>query len=170
MAVCAFIMDRDKNLLLTKRPEHLKIFPNVWVMPGGVVELNESLETAIMREVEEEVGLTFEYENDDTKNPVRMISPLRNDFPGDFIPMEFEPFYLYESVTNNVLDEVLHLSGYQDREVQTDEKLRPPVSQHLCLFYKCQLDETYDKILMELNKAEVHKLGWVGLDQLAEAF
>jgi isopentenyldiphosphate isomerase len=38
MAVCAYIMDRNNNLMITKRPEHLKIFPNVWVLPGGIVE------------------------------------------------------------------------------------------------------------------------------------
>ena len=38
MAVCCYVMDKDKNLMLTKRPEHLKIFPNVWVLPGGIVE------------------------------------------------------------------------------------------------------------------------------------
>lgn len=32
-----------------------------------------------------------------------MISPLRFDQP-DEIPVKFEPFYLYESVTNSVLD------------------------------------------------------------------
>ncbi len=38
VAVCCFILDKDKNLMLTKRPQHLKIFPNVWVLPGGLVE------------------------------------------------------------------------------------------------------------------------------------
>jgi len=47
--------------MITKRPEHLKIFPNVWVLPGGIVEYQESLETALFRELEEEVGLTFEH-------------------------------------------------------------------------------------------------------------
>jgi len=61
MAVCAYIMDRNKNLMITKRPEHQKIFPNVWVIPGGIVEYQESLETALFRELELEVGLTFEH-------------------------------------------------------------------------------------------------------------
>ena len=61
MAVCAYILDKDKNLMVTKRPDHLKIFPNVWVLPGGLVEPHESLETALFREIEEEVGLTFEF-------------------------------------------------------------------------------------------------------------
>ena len=75
MAVCCYIMDRNKNLLVTKRPEFIKIFPNVWVLPGGLVEYQEDLEIACMREVEEEVGLTFESHEDGH----RMISPLRFD-------------------------------------------------------------------------------------------
>lgn len=78
MAVCCYIMDKNKNLLLTKRPDSLKIFPNVWVLPGGMVELKETLEVAIFREVEEEIGITFEFAEKSTDR-VRMISPLRFD-------------------------------------------------------------------------------------------
>lgn len=77
MAVCCYILDKNKNLLITKRPDHLKIFPNVWVLPGGMVEFQEKLEIAIFRELEEEVGLTFEFK--DSSTDVRMISPLRFD-------------------------------------------------------------------------------------------
>ena len=41
MAVCCYILDKNKNLLITKRPDHLKIFPNVWVLPGGMVDFQE---------------------------------------------------------------------------------------------------------------------------------
>jgi len=51
--------------MITKRPEHLKIFPNVWVLPGGIVEYQESLENALFRELEEEVGLTFEHSTEE---------------------------------------------------------------------------------------------------------
>ena len=47
--------------MITKRPDHLKIFPNVWVLPGVMVEFQEELEIALFRELEEEVGLTFEF-------------------------------------------------------------------------------------------------------------
>ena len=57
--------------------------------------------------------MTFEHEKeDDPKSLVRMISPLKFDHPTDEIAVKFEPFYLYESVTANVLDEVEHLSGW----------------------------------------------------------
>ncbi len=154
MAVCCYIMDKNNNLLLTKRPDHLKIFPSVWVLPGGIVEYQEPLEIAIFREVEEEIGLTFEF-TDEAEQKVRMISPLRFDQP-DEIPVTFEPFYLYESVTRGVLDQVMHLTGYKDRaEDIEDREMRAPPSQHLCLFYKAKIDESFDRILLELNKAEV---------------
>ena len=79
VAVCCFILDKDKNLMITKRPQHLKIFPNVWVLPGGLVEFKESLEIALFRELEEETGLTFEFRDDEESKGVRMISPLRFD-------------------------------------------------------------------------------------------
>jgi 8-oxo-dGTP pyrophosphatase MutT (NUDIX family) len=42
-----------------------------------MVDYKEQLEIALFREVEEEVGLTFEFV--DSTNRVRMISPLRFD-------------------------------------------------------------------------------------------
>ncbi len=162
MAVCCYILDKNNNLLITKRPDHLKIFPNVWVLPGGMVEFQEELEIALFRELEEEVGFTFEFAEENNKS-VRMISPLRFDQP-DEIPVKFEPFYLYESVTNTVLDQVEHLSGYQDKPEDIEDKAaRPPVSQHLCLFYKAKIEEDFDKLLIEMNKAEVQRLIWVSL-------
>ena len=38
----------------------LKIFPGVWVLPGGQIEEGEALAEAALREVEEEVGIRFE--------------------------------------------------------------------------------------------------------------
>jgi len=34
-------------------------FPKAWVMPGGGVEIGESLETSLMREIGEEVGINL---------------------------------------------------------------------------------------------------------------
>ena len=35
----------------------MRKFPNAWVMPGGHVELGESLEEALIREIHEETGI-----------------------------------------------------------------------------------------------------------------
>lgn len=81
LAVCCYIMDKSNRLLLTKRPVNLKIFPNRWVLPGGIVDFMEPLEFACFREVEEEVGLTFEYTNDSDPecNSFHLTSPLHHD-------------------------------------------------------------------------------------------
>jgi hypothetical protein len=59
-----------------------------------------------------------------------MISPLKFDHPTDEIAVTFSPFYLYESVTANVLDEVEHLTGWQDRVRDSEEESqqKAPVS------------------------------------------
>lgn len=51
------ILDSDNKLLLTRRAAHLKIFPHAWVMPGGHVDLGETLENAVIRETFEETGI-----------------------------------------------------------------------------------------------------------------
>lgn len=59
----AAIITRVKNdtlqILLTRRSQNLHTFPNAWVIPGGHVELYESREVAVIREVKEETGLDF---------------------------------------------------------------------------------------------------------------
>merc|ERR1712179_602417 len=47
----------DNKILLTKRAMHMRTFPGVWVPPGGHIEVAESLQTAVLRELEEETGL-----------------------------------------------------------------------------------------------------------------
>ena len=47
----------QEHLLLLKRSPDKKVFPNVWVVPGGHVEQNESHLDCAMRELEEETGI-----------------------------------------------------------------------------------------------------------------
>ncbi len=55
-AAIAVIMDEQKRLLITQRAPHLSK-GGYWEFPGGKLELNESPELALIREVHEEVGL-----------------------------------------------------------------------------------------------------------------
>ena len=50
------IISKDSNLLLTQRSPKLA-FPNAWVMPGGHIEIGETLEECVIREVREETGI-----------------------------------------------------------------------------------------------------------------
>jgi|UniRef100_UPI00404A9DA5 mutator protein MutT len=55
--VCALI-ERDGRVLVAQRPAH-KHLPFKWEFPGGKVEPGESAETAIVREIREELGCDF---------------------------------------------------------------------------------------------------------------
>ncbi|KAI2654974.1 Nucleoside diphosphate-linked moiety X motif 17 [Labeo rohita] len=57
VGVAVLLQSANQRLLLTRRASSLRIFPNVWVPPGGHVELDEKLLDAGLRELKEETGL-----------------------------------------------------------------------------------------------------------------
>ena len=50
------LIDADGRVLISKRPEG-KQFGGLWEFPGGKVEAGERLETALIRELKEELGI-----------------------------------------------------------------------------------------------------------------
>lgn len=57
LGVGALIFEQEQLLLVERGKEPLKGY---WSLPGGIVEVGESLEAAIQREVREETGLEVE--------------------------------------------------------------------------------------------------------------
>ncbi len=51
-AASAIVTDKHGNILLERRSDN-----NLWALPGGVMELGESISQTIIREVKEETGL-----------------------------------------------------------------------------------------------------------------
>jgi 8-oxo-dGTP diphosphatase len=51
------LIDAAGNFLLTSRPEG-KVYAGYWEFPGGKVEAGESIEQALRRELQEELGIT----------------------------------------------------------------------------------------------------------------
>jgi 8-oxo-dGTP diphosphatase len=54
--VCLVLRDAEGRVLVTQRPEGKRL-ALLWEFPGGKVEAGESLETALRREIREELGI-----------------------------------------------------------------------------------------------------------------
>jgi 8-oxo-dGTP diphosphatase len=52
------LIDAQGNFLLTSRPEG-KVYAGYWEFPGGKLEAGESIEQALRRELQEELGITI---------------------------------------------------------------------------------------------------------------
>ena len=60
VGVASLLESSDNLLLITKRSQTMRTFPNVWVPPGGHVEIGETLFDAGLRELREETGITVQ--------------------------------------------------------------------------------------------------------------
>lgn len=56
LVAAAALVDSDKRVLIAQRPEG-KSMAGLWEFPGGKVEAGETPEYALMRELEEELGI-----------------------------------------------------------------------------------------------------------------
>jgi 8-oxo-dGTP diphosphatase len=56
MVVAAALIDTDGRVLLSQRPEG-KTMAGLWEFPGGKIERGETPETALIRELAEELGV-----------------------------------------------------------------------------------------------------------------
>ena len=52
------LIDRDGQFLLTSRPQG-KVYEGYWEFPGGKLEAGETVEQALRRELQEELGITI---------------------------------------------------------------------------------------------------------------
>ncbi len=72
------LVDRDGRVLIARRPEG-KPMAGLWEFPGGKVDANETPETALIRELDEELGIQV---------PARCLAPLT------FASHGYEAFHL----------------------------------------------------------------------------
>ena len=94
-AVYAFIIDDKGNILLQKRSENKKLWPNMWdVTVGGHVDTGEFGRQALIREVKEELGI--EIKDDDVKY---LIGSTSINEQGDIINKHYNECYL---ITKNI--------------------------------------------------------------------
>lgn len=77
VTACALV-DTDGRVLLSQRPEGKKL-AGLWEFPGGKVEIGETPEEALIRELEEELGI---------RTQVACLAPLT------FASHRYEDFHL----------------------------------------------------------------------------
>lgn len=89
-AVYAFIIDKNSNVLLQKRSEKKKLWPNMWdVTVGGHVDAGEFGRQSLIREVKEELGIDIT--DDDIKY---LVGSSSINIKGDIINKHYNECYL----------------------------------------------------------------------------
>lgn len=105
LVVCA-ILEHQGKVLVARRGPSMRM-AGFWEFPGGKVEPNESVETALVREIKEELGLEIEVgvalpasDWDDGKRHIRLMPFLCRLLRGELRLLEHDAI---EWVAPNVL-------------------------------------------------------------------
>lgn len=89
-AVYAFIIDEEGNILLQKRSDNKKLWPNMWdVTVGGHVLSGEFGRQALIRETKEELGIDIN--DDDIKY---LVGSTSINEKGDIVNKHYNECYL----------------------------------------------------------------------------
>lgn len=119
LSVNALIFCNDKLLLLKRAPDK-KVDPNMYAGIGGKVEPHESFYDALLREIEEETGLT-EFES------IKPYSVTQHPYP----PTDSEWVNIYFIVNLKAQIEVSKTSDGTFHWVTMDEALKLPMAQDI---------------------------------------
>lgn len=74
------LIDADERFLLTSRPDG-KVYAGYWEFPGGKLEAGETVEQALRRELQEELGITI--------GPVKPWKTELHDYPHALVRLHF---------------------------------------------------------------------------------
>ncbi len=121
-AVTCIIDDKEKGILFEKRSDN-----GLWCVPGGAIELEETLEEALKREVKEETNL-------DIKNP-------------NFFSVQSGVHIIYPNQDEVYYTDVVYVVNEYDGELKHDEE-----SLELCWFPIKQLPDNIIPIQKEYLK------------------
>ncbi|KAF2071135.1 hypothetical protein CYY_007541 [Polysphondylium violaceum] len=80
VGVAVLLEDSFNRILLTKRSPLLRIFPNAWVLPGGHMEINESIFETGLRELYEETGVDL-IKNRESMDSIDICGVFESAYP-----------------------------------------------------------------------------------------
>ncbi|MES2428397.1 MAG: (deoxy)nucleoside triphosphate pyrophosphohydrolase [Bacteroidota bacterium] len=105
---CALIVDNQNRLFAAQRSSAMSL-PLKWELPGGKIELNESAEDCLIREIKEELNIEIEIVTDLESNQhtypnitIRLIPFVCKQVSGTIILKEHANFKWLN--TNELLD------------------------------------------------------------------
>ena len=84
LVVSVVIINKNKQILMQERPKN-KNFGGYWELPGGKIELYETPEIALLREIQEELNIKLD------KNSLTNFSFITHEYEDFFILM---PIYI----------------------------------------------------------------------------
>jgi 8-oxo-dGTP pyrophosphatase MutT (NUDIX family) len=130
--VSALLFSNDGKLLMgLKDPSKGGVYPDAWHIPGGGVEEGETLEQALEREVQEEVGLSIEgctvVPLSVKKNGVSEKT-LKDTGEQVLCHMEFNYFEVYlpqnaDEIELNLTDDLVETNWFSKAELLTVEQI-----------------------------------------------
>ena len=91
--VAAAVLINDKKVLMAKR--HGSYLDNLWEFPGGKLEKDESAESAVQRELKEELNIDV--------IPIKTLLVLEHTYPDKTIRLHFVNCKLAEPVEENLI-------------------------------------------------------------------
>lgn len=148
VAVGPLIYNAQGEILLVKGPK----FGDFWTIPGGKVDLGETVEQALRREIQEEIGVELgkvefvQYQD--------AINPPAYHVPKHFIFIDF--FAEIKNGEPQISDEITDFIWVDSQKALDEYKLAPDVAQ---LIKKYISKNTKPEVVVEI-KNEDYKANW----------
>jgi mutator protein MutT len=110
--VPAIIKNPKGEILLGKRKKNMFFYPEMWGLPGGIIEFGETVEEAIKRELEEELGVKSEI----TKYGKPFMQMPVKECPVQSLNL---PVYCKINGTPQAKDETSEIKWFKPKEIKS---------------------------------------------------